>query len=390
MAVRPARAVRVVCCGVLLAALVVGAVSLGCVQPAVAAEETGFERSPAAVGGTGDRLPVAPQAAPDRFQAQPNETDGQLLEDFDRVETTFAIAENGSAAVTVVYRYILEGNESSADWEDLRTDIEDRPESYVAGERDRWNATLADAENVTERNMSVTGFSVRTDHGMTPREYGEVTFTFRWSSFATVEPKWIGVGDALQVYTLDDGTTLRISWPESYSPQSVTPEPDDDSRANVVSWRGEETDFLEDEPRVELLQEGEPPQQEPDRPSRGLLVPLLLGGLVLLWLGLAVVWWLRRPGDEVETPSTPADAPPTPVADPPPELLSNEERVLTLLEANGGRMKQQTVVGELGWTEAKTSQVVGEMRDRGDVEVFRLGRENVLALPDSADEADAE
>jgi len=67
---------------------------------------------------------------------------------------------------------------------------------------------------------------------------------------------------------------------------------------------------------------------------------------------------------------------------PPPELLSNEERVLRLLEDRGGRIKQQEVVSELEWTEAKTSQVVSGLREDGAIDVFRIGRENVLALPE--------
>ncbi|ELZ65176.1 hypothetical protein C457_16782 [Haloferax prahovense DSM 18310] len=72
---------------------------------------------------------------------------------------------------------------------------------------------------------------------------------------------------------------------------------------------------------------------------------------------------------------------------PPPELLSNEERVLRLIESRGGRIKQQEVAGALDWTDAKTSKVVRGMRDEGTIEGFRLGRENVLRLPeDDADE----
>jgi hypothetical protein len=70
----------------------------------------------------------------------------------------------------------------------------------------------------------------------------------------------------------------------------------------------------------------------------------------------------------------------------PDELLSNEERVVRLLEEHGGRLKQQAVVAELDWTEAKTSQVVSDLRETGDVESFRLGRENVLSLPDAEEE----
>ncbi|MFK5603821.1 helix-turn-helix transcriptional regulator [Haloferax volcanii] len=70
---------------------------------------------------------------------------------------------------------------------------------------------------------------------------------------------------------------------------------------------------------------------------------------------------------------------------PPPELLSNEERVLRLIESRGGRIKQQEVAGALDWTDAKTSKVVRGMRDEGTIEGFRLGRENVLRLPEDDD-----
>ena len=77
---------------------------------------------------------------------------------------------------------------------------------------------------------------------------------------------------------------------------------------------------------------------------------------------------------------------------PPEALLSNEEQVLKLLRDNGGRIKQQRVASELDWTAAKTSQVIGGLREDGDLETFRIGRENVVTLPGTdltdADEAD--
>jgi hypothetical protein len=82
--------------------------------------------------------------------------------------------------------------------------------------------------------------------------------------------------------------------------------------------------------------------------------------------------------DESEGEPGPAPAEDRPWED---ELLSNEERVLALVEHEGGRMKQQEVAGTLEWTDAKTSQVVRKMRDEDKLDAFRLGRENVLVLP---------
>ena len=70
------------------------------------------------------------------------------------------------------------------------------------------------------------------------------------------------------------------------------------------------------------------------------------------------------------------------------ELLSDEERVERLLRERGGRMKQANIVKETGWSDAKVSQLLSAMADEGRVEKLRLGRENLISLPD--DEADGD
>ncbi|WP_144905191.1 helix-turn-helix transcriptional regulator [Halobellus captivus] len=63
-------------------------------------------------------------------------------------------------------------------------------------------------------------------------------------------------------------------------------------------------------------------------------------------------------------------------------LLSDEERVEHLLERNGGRMKQATIVDETDWSDAKVSQLLSAMADEGRVNKLRLGRENLISLPE--------
>jgi uncharacterized membrane protein len=63
-------------------------------------------------------------------------------------------------------------------------------------------------------------------------------------------------------------------------------------------------------------------------------------------------------------------------------LLSDEERVERLLDANGGRMKQATIVDETGWSNAKVSQLLSSMAEEGRIEKLRLGRENLISFPE--------
>jgi hypothetical protein len=64
------------------------------------------------------------------------------------------------------------------------------------------------------------------------------------------------------------------------------------------------------------------------------------------------------------------------------ELLSDEERVERLLRRNGGRMKQASIVSETGWSDAKVSQLLSSMAEADRVDKLRLGRENLISLPD--------
>lgn len=67
-------------------------------------------------------------------------------------------------------------------------------------------------------------------------------------------------------------------------------------------------------------------------------------------------------------------------------LLSDEERIEHLLEQNGGRMKQATIVAETDWSDAKVSQLLSAMADEGRVDKLRLGRENLISMPDEGDD----
>ena len=65
-----------------------------------------------------------------------------------------------------------------------------------------------------------------------------------------------------------------------------------------------------------------------------------------------------------------------------PELLSDEERVERLLRANGGRMKQAVIVEETGWSNAKVSQLLSTMNENDQIKKLRIGRENLITVPE--------
>jgi uncharacterized membrane protein len=111
----------------------------------------------------------------------------------------------------------------------------------------------------------------------------------------------------------------------------------------------------------------------------------IMVGVLGVLIGLVAVLYLRREGrlgrggtpEEVADPPAPSTEEATDLS-----LLSDEERVERLLEASGGRMRQAAIVDATGWSDAKVSQLLSEMSESGRVQKLRLGRENLISLPE--------
>jgi hypothetical protein len=284
----------------------------------------------------------------------------------DTVIMDVEVHENGTASWEVVYRTRLDDAESTAAFESYKTDVENNSTEYSQQFVGRMTNTIASAERATGREMEGRNFGVRAEIHEFPQRYGIVVYSFQWVGFADTSGESLRVGDALSGLFLDEKTRLRITWPEGYEATSIRPTPDEE-RDRTAMWTGPTT-FAGDEPRLVLSPPATGPNDLPWRP-----VAVGVGALTVLGVALAGGVWLYRNRD-VRDAGASESAPPE-------DLLSNEERVLRLLERRGGRVKQKAIVDEFDWTEAKTSQVVGSLREQGEIESFRLGRENVLALP---------
>ncbi len=67
-------------------------------------------------------------------------------------------------------------------------------------------------------------------------------------------------------------------------------------------------------------------------------------------------------------------------------LLSDEEQVFALLRKNDGRMKQAEIVDATDWSNAKVSQLLSRMAESDEILKLRIGRENLITLPEEAPE----
>ena len=256
---------------------------------------------------------------------------------------------------------------------------------------------------------------------------GRLVASFTWTNFAEVEGDELVVGDVLAVdgqpwfERLGANEQLIIRAPPNYGVRDSNVEPD----AGTLRWTGP-VSFDETSLAATFVGDGgtngganggtngggddEPPGPSDDSApgeSGGLSTTLLWGGGLAAAAVVGVVAYLlaRREeplsvplgtGEDDGTPeaggTARANGDGTERVDPeeesddtdgtPPELLSDEERVEQLLEANGGRMKQAAIVEETGWSNAKVSQLLSEMNENDRIQKLRIGRENLIAVPD--------
>lgn len=303
--------------------------------------------------------------------------------DPDTVRILVDVRDDGTAEWRVEYRVALDDENRTEAFESLESDIQDDPGAYESDFRELMQPSVDQAADETGREMALRNVSVATSREFAPPT-GVVAYEFEWTSFAATEGDRLLVGDAIRGFYVSEETILRIEWPDGYALERAEPQPDERSD-DGVEWHGR-TAFGSEEPRLDLV-------PGPGAGDGAVPVPLSLAAAaaVALVATLGLVGRVRGGEAEDAAPEVStseaggetAEADGETSAGPPPEdLLSNEERVIAALENHGGRMKQQELADRLDWGAPKTSRVVGSLREDDAVEVFRLGRENVVTLPE--------
>lgn len=258
--------------------------------------------------------------------------------------------------------------------------------------------SAADAASTTaDREMGITDVERTSTVGT---ETGTLRLQFRWTGFLEADGASYELADALLteegtwLRSLESGQELHIRTPPGYEIQrSIEARQENDSL--VVT--GPESFDPEEFSVVYAPEDGSGPNG-PETPSEGFdVLAAALLALLFLVVGVLAVWRWRggepiaeTGGDDrapppagTETEASEESAEETGVDH---DLLSDEERVEALLEEHGGRMRQAAIVKETDWSDAKVSQLLSRMADEGCIEKLRLGRENVISLPDGEDE----
>jgi len=342
---------------------------------AVAAGGAALADQPDGRAQSGDQVE---RAEAEQAQQEPPFQTGDV--DPDQTIIRADIDENGDATWTAEYIVHLETEDRERAFEELAADIEANTSAYTARFEDRATRVVDTATDATDREMRIENVTVTASTDL--QNSGVVEYQYTWRGFAVAAGDELRIGDAISGFYLEPSSRLVISWPEAYELDRAEPPPaETDEEAGRVEWQGERS-FGPDEPTVLATEPGDSPPFSIALVSAVVLLALL-GSIIVARSDAVDPLELLSEGDEQAAVSSSTEEAAAGENEPRDlEKLSSNERVLALLEREGGRMKQQAVTAELAWSAARTSQVVSELEEADSVEVFRVGRENVLKLAD--------
>jgi hypothetical protein len=311
--------------------------------------------------------------------------------------TTFdvEIQGDGDAVWTITTSYRLENDSDRTAFDRVRADHDSGAETVP--DPDLFRAAIEQVEAETDREMQIA--DVNRNSTVREAENGSVgvlRLRFTWTDFAVVTEDRVAVETAFTGGWFGDlgaNQSLLIEPPDGYRPLTATPSTDIVSGG--LHWDGPQT-FGSGEPVVvfEAFETGPPWLDRVLSPMTGVLGGAILGAVLLLaWRrGYLEADEERSEGDHEPASGTddsgagPAEGAGEPATETEaaadPGLLSDEERVERLLRENDGRMKQARIVEETRWSNAKVSQLLSKMAEEGRVEKLRIGRENLISLPE--------
>lgn len=287
---------------------------------------------------------------------------------------TINVKDDGTAIWYVEYRTQLVTKE---DFEAFENYTEQLKPVYLNEFRELMQKSVSAASNATSRKMTAGGFTGDARNETAPTgNYGVVRYSFTWTDFAKLDSnKNLNIGDVFVggLYLSNDNT-LIIQFPQGYTAEQVTPQPD--TVRDGMIWYGLRS-FNAGEPNIVLL-----------RPSISWMLYAL--AFIILVAGIAVIFKIRKNKVQVtgapsaEVIETAGETVHEEMADMA-NMMDLEERIAALLKENGGSLYQSDIVKKLDLPKSTVSSALNGLHTKNTIQKIKKGRENLIRLAPSLD-----
>ncbi len=235
------------------------------------------------------------------------------------------------------------------------------------------HSVVNDASMVTGRAMKTENLDVTASVFNTTTGFeGVIQYQFDWIGFAKeTENGKIKIGDALSgELDLSRNDILIIQYPADHVIEFVDPSQDDTSSSDrTITWYGPRN-FGMGEPTVIL---GKKKSDITDFLSINAFV--ILGLIVVMIFSLGSLWIFRLKGLKTKKGVREGEFKTIKV-----ETENDEDKVINILKAAGGRLSQKTIAENCGFSKSKTSELLTIMEGKGIITRKKKGREKIVIL----------
>ncbi|MCC7573408.1 MAG: hypothetical protein KO464_08470 [Candidatus Methanofastidiosum sp.] len=262
------------------------------------------------------------------------------------------VYEDGSALWNLETRFELKNQEDIDFFNEYMDALEGDKEFTIQRKKESLQNIINTVAYSSGREMNIENISLNYQIvDSINNKYGVVNFKFLWRGFGLKDKDHIIIGDSFKDRSqLKEGEVLAIEFPEDYSINGINPEPTD-KRENILFWYGPKL-LLENEPKVVLEKKS----------LVSSFNPLLFGVIgIFIIIGIIVYLILRKNKNA-------------------PILLSDQEKVISILKSSGGKSFQNDIVARSGMSKSKISQIITEMEKNGLIGKQKYGKNNLIIL----------
>jgi hypothetical protein len=227
------------------------------------------------------------------------------------------------------------------------------------------------AANATRRSMSVDDSSVGISTTLSS-ESKITEYTFVWLNCSATQGNELVFGDVFKVNNFFGqffgDASIQLTYPQEYTPQSVYPPPyERQDSLNMMKWARTQ-DLSGGNVKILLAQSGQ--SNGGIDSSQSDFIGLAIAGIAVPagLVGFSVLR-KRRSSNQlaVEVPA-------------PSAVESDEDKILKLLKTSGGSMRQTEITERLGYSKAKTSQLLTALEGSGDLARYKKGRDKIVTI----------
>lgn len=233
------------------------------------------------------------------------------------------------------------------------------------------------AQAVTHRDMTVDESSLQINTTISA-ESKITEYSFVWRNFSVMSDDKLSFGDVFQIngfFTqLFGDAALELSYPSNYGVESVFPPPYDRQDASYTLKWVRTTDLASAKVNVVLTLQQNTGDAAPPQYGFVVLVVLVVAISVLV---PAFYAYRRRERDAKKAPESPT----VPLV-----LDTEEDKIIKLLKASGGVMRQSEITERSKFSKAKTSQLLSALENSGKLTRYKKGRDKIVTLKERVKE----